>query len=107
IQILASGAVLLGRPTPARSAALLRSVRPSPTTSTTVEPTTLPPPPPPTAPPVTRAPAPAPPPLPSEPAARLGARPDAALGSVRSCLIVQDGDATVYGRAGDLALAPA
>jgi D-alanyl-D-alanine carboxypeptidase/D-alanyl-D-alanine-endopeptidase (penicillin-binding protein 4) len=105
-EILASGAVLVGRPSPARSAALVRSV-PTPTTTTSVlpDPTTLPPPPP-TSPPATARPVP-PPTLPADPVARLTARLDAVLGNVRSCLIVHDAGATAYGRAGDLALAPA
>jgi len=106
-EILVSGAVLVGRPSPARSAALVRSV-PTPTTTTSLlpDPTTLPPPPP-TSPPATARPVPAPPTLAGDPVARLTARLDAVLGNVRSCLIVHDAGATAYGRAGDLALAPA
>ena len=106
-EIVASGAVLVLRPTPARSAALVRSV-PSSTTTTTVapDPTTVPPPPP-TSPPGTTRPAPPPPTLPADPVARLTARLEAALGGVRGCLVVQDSGATAYARAADLALAPA
>ena len=106
-EIVASGATLILRPSEARSAALVRSV-PQPTTTTTVapDPTTLPPPPP-TSPPVTARLAPPPPTLPADPVARLTARLEAALGGVRSCLVVQDSGATAYSRAADLALAPA
>jgi D-alanyl-D-alanine carboxypeptidase/D-alanyl-D-alanine-endopeptidase (penicillin-binding protein 4) len=107
VETLASGAVLVGRPSPARSAALVRSVPTSSTTTSLLpDPTTLPPPPP-TSPPATARPAPPPPTLPADPIARLTARLDAVLGNVRSCLIVHDAGATAYGRAGDLALAPA
>jgi len=107
VEVVASGAVLVLRPSEARSAALVRSV-PQPTTSTTVapDPTTLPPPPP-TSPPVTARRAAPPPTLPADPVARLTARLEAALGCVRSCLVVKDRGATAYSRAGDLALAPA
>jgi len=107
-EVIASGAVLVLRPTPARSAALVRSV-PRPTTTTTIapDPTTLPPPPP-TPPPAVASPA---PPstaaIATDAASRLTARLEAALGGVRSCLVVQDKGVTVYGRATDLALAPA
>src|SRR3954451_6647488 len=106
-EVVASGAVLVLHPAPARSAALVRSV-PAPTTTTTVEPdpTTLPPPPS-TSPPSTARHAPPPPTLPPDPVARLTARLEAALGGVRSCLVVQDRGATAYARAADLALAPA
>ena len=106
-ETIASGAVLVLRPSPARSAALVRSL-PAPTTTTTVapDPTTLPPPPP-TAPPATARRAPPPAPLPADPVARLTARLDGALGGVRSCLVVHDAGATAYARAGDLAFAPA
>src|SRR5438270_647007 len=106
-EILVSGAVLVGRPSPARSAALVRSV---PTQTTTTSRLPLPPPlppPPPTSPPATARPAPPAPTLPADPVARLTARLDAVLGNVRSCLIVHAAGATAYGRAGDLALAPA
>src|SRR4051794_4487949 len=91
VEFVASGAVLVLRPSEARSAALIRSV-PQPTTSTTVvpDPTTLPPPPPSTSPPVTARRAAPPPTLPADPVARLTARLEAALGGVRSCLVVQD-----------------
>jgi len=107
-QIIASGAVLMFRPSQARSAALLRST-PAATTTTTAllpDPTTLPPPPP-TSPPSTARRAAPPPTLPADPVARLTARLEAALGGVRSCLVVQDRGATAYARAADLALAPA
>src|SRR5437868_3496784 len=82
-ETIASGAVLVLRPSPARSAALVRSL-PAPTTTTTVapDPTTLPPPPP-TAPPATARRAPPPAALPADPVARLTARLDGALGGVR------------------------
>jgi D-alanyl-D-alanine carboxypeptidase/D-alanyl-D-alanine-endopeptidase (penicillin-binding protein 4) len=107
VEVVASGAVLVLRPSEARSAALVRSV-PQPTTTTTVapDPTTLPPPPP-TSPPATARPAPPPATLPADPVARLTSRLEAALGGVRSCLVVQDGGATAYSRAADMALAPA
>jgi len=105
-EVMASGAALILRPSPARSAALVRSVPTSTTTSTVAPDTTTLPPPPPTSPPATARAAP-PPTLPADPVARLGGRLEAALGGVRSCLVVQDGRATAYNRAGDLALAPA
>src|SRR5436309_12669825 len=83
-EVISSGAVLILRPSPARSAALVRSV-PDPTTTTTIapDPTTLPPPPP-TSPPATARPA---PPstvaVPTDAASRLRARLEAALGGVR------------------------
>ncbi|MBV8985597.1 MAG: D-alanyl-D-alanine carboxypeptidase, partial [Acidimicrobiia bacterium] len=106
-EIAASSAVLALHPTPARSAALVRSV-PTTTTSTSVvpDPTTLPPAPS-TSPPTTARPAAPPPTLPADPVARLTARLEAALGSVPSCLVVQDSGATAYARAPQLALAPA
>src|SRR5437773_7356576 len=106
-EIVASGAVLVLRPSRASSAALVRSI-PQPTTTTTVAPdsTTLPPPPP-TSPPATARQTQPPPRLPADPVARLTARLEAALGGVRSRLVVQDTGATAYNRAPDLALAPA
>jgi serine-type D-Ala-D-Ala carboxypeptidase/endopeptidase (penicillin-binding protein 4) len=106
-EVVASGAVLVLRPTPARSAALVRST-PDPTTTTTLvpDPTTFPPPPS-TSPPSVARRTPPPPTLPPDPVARLTARLESALGGVRSCLVVQDSGATAYSRAADLALAPA
>src|SRR5438270_71493 len=90
-EFVASGAVLVLHPAPARSAALVRSV-PAPTTTTTVapDPTTLPPPPS-TSPPSTARHAPPPPTLPPDPVARLTARLEAALGGVPSALTVNGG----------------
>jgi D-alanyl-D-alanine carboxypeptidase/D-alanyl-D-alanine-endopeptidase (penicillin-binding protein 4) len=106
VEVVASGAVLILRPSEARSAALVRSV-PQPTTTTSLapDPTTLPPPTS-TSPPATARPAP-PPTLPADPVARLTARLQAALGSTPACLVVQDSGATAYARSTDLALAPA
>jgi D-alanyl-D-alanine carboxypeptidase/D-alanyl-D-alanine-endopeptidase (penicillin-binding protein 4) len=106
-ETIASGAVLVLHPSPAGSAALVRSV-PTTSTSTTVapDPTTLPPPPPTSTSAVAR-PAPVTTPVATDPVARLTARLEAALGGVRSCLVVRDGSTPAYVRAGDLALAPA
>ncbi|HEV3355095.1 MAG TPA: D-alanyl-D-alanine carboxypeptidase, partial [Acidimicrobiales bacterium] len=106
-ETIASSAVLVLHPTAARSAALVRSV-PTTSTSTTVapDPTTLPPPPPTSTSAVAR-PAPVTTPVATDPVTRLTARLEAALGGVRSCLVVRDGSTPVYARAGDLALAPA
>ena len=106
-EVIASGAVLIARPSTAHSASLVRSV-PQPTTSTTIapDPTTSPPPPTPP-PPTTRVAPPSTAALTTDAASRLTARLEAALGGVRSCLVVQDGSATAYSRAADLALAPA
>jgi D-alanyl-D-alanine carboxypeptidase/D-alanyl-D-alanine-endopeptidase (penicillin-binding protein 4) len=108
-EVVASGAALVLRPSPARSAALVRSVPTSTTTTTTTiadDPTTLPPPPSTSSPSTTRVARPVPT-LPADPVARLAARLDAALGGVRSCLVVQDNGATAYSRAADATLAPA
>lgn len=111
IQLVASVAVVVGRPTPARSASLLRAVPPtsSTTTTTVVEEPVLPPSTQAPAPPSTQerprpAPAPAPP---AEPAARLASRLSGILGPVRSCLVVRDGGSQLYDRTADMTLAPA
>ncbi|MBV8296712.1 MAG: D-alanyl-D-alanine carboxypeptidase, partial [Acidimicrobiia bacterium] len=107
-EVVASGAVLVVRPSSSRSAALVRAL-PAPNTTTSVapDPTTFPPPPPasPRATPV-----PTPPstqPATSGAAARLTARLEAALGGVPSCLVVDDGATPVYVRGLTLPLAPA
>jgi D-alanyl-D-alanine carboxypeptidase/D-alanyl-D-alanine-endopeptidase (penicillin-binding protein 4) len=107
-QIVASGAVLVFRPSQARSAALVRST-PATTTTTSTLPvdTSTVAPPPPTSPPSTARRAAPPPTLPADPVARLNARLEAALGGVHSCLVVQDRGAIAYARAADAALAPA
>src|SRR5436305_10215757 len=106
-EVMASGAVLVFRPSAARSAALVRSA-PAPTTTTTAapDPTTVAPPPSTSPPSTVRHVAPAPT-LPPDPVARLTARLEAALGGVRSCLVVQDRGASAYARSADLSLAPA
>src|SRR5438270_2098324 len=107
-EMVASATVLVLRPSPARSAALVRSV-PVPTTTTTIapDPTTLPTVPP-TSPPAPARPAPlSTAAIPADAASRLTARLDGVLGSVRSCLVVRDRGTPVYARAAELALAPA